>query len=109
MTPEPTKPFTTDGCSGGMSWFWRTFLRTPPPWEGACIRHDKAYWHGGTALDREVADRILLRSVAAQGYPVIAVLMFLAVRIGGVPWLPTPWRWNYGHSFCRSWRYFDGR
>ncbi|MBE1285753.1 MAG: hypothetical protein GJ676_20745 [Rhodobacteraceae bacterium] len=46
-------PFTTDGCSGGLSWAW-THLTTvfptlaepdgePPPWELCCVAHDRAY------------------------------------------------------------------
>lgn len=23
-------------------------------------------------------------------------IMYLGIRIGGSPWLPTPWRWGYG-------------
>jgi hypothetical protein len=23
-------------------------------------------------------------------------LFYAAVRVGGTPWLPTPWRWGYG-------------
>ncbi len=23
-------------------------------------------------------------------------IMYIGVRIGGSPWLPTPWRWGYG-------------
>ena len=47
--------FTTDGCSGGMSWFWRNVLGHAPPWEGYCIDHDKKYWEGGTKRDRQIA------------------------------------------------------
>jgi len=90
------KPFTTDGCSGGMSWLWRTVLRRTPPWEGDCIEHDRAYWAGGTKQQRLEADRVLAASVARKGYPLIGALMYYAVRLGGVPWLPTSWRWGYG-------------
>lgn len=56
--PETTlAPFTTDGCSGGMSSLW-TFIaeRYPafaeaheagPPWEECCVIHDRAYHTGG--------------------------------------------------------------
>ena len=27
------------------------------------------------------------------------VLMFLGVRFGGVHWLPTHWRWGFGHDY----------
>ncbi|MEP1200150.1 hypothetical protein [Tateyamaria sp.] len=53
---DPT-PFTTDGCSGGMSSLW-TFMaeRYPafseahggvPPWETCCVTHDRAYHDAG--------------------------------------------------------------
>lgn len=91
------KPFTTDGCSGGMSWFWRLVFRHPPPWEGACIEHDKRYWEGGTANDRQQADLDLEEAVIAKGYPHLAAVMYYAIRIGGHPWWPFSWRWDYGN------------
>ena len=95
-------PFTTDGCSGGMSWAWKLVLRRPPPWEGACVEHDKSYWQSGTHHDKLVADRLLASRVAGEGYPVIAALMYYAVRVGGHPLLPTPWRWGYGWKYPRG-------
>jgi len=61
------KPFTTDGCSGFMSFFWRTVLRKPPPWEGCCFAHDKTYWQGGPKELRLKADTEVMRCVAAGG------------------------------------------
>ncbi|RYH09599.1 hypothetical protein [Tropicimonas sp. IMCC6043] len=50
-------PFTTDGCSGGMSSLWSfTAERYPgfaeahggvPPWEDCCVTHDRAYHAAG--------------------------------------------------------------
>ncbi|MCP4820120.1 MAG: hypothetical protein GY883_13080 [Shimia sp.] len=50
-------PFTTDGCSGGMSSVWRAVAQVfpkfrevqgeVPPWEGCCVIHDEAYHLGG--------------------------------------------------------------
>lgn len=50
-------PFTTDGCSGGLSSAWDymasvlpEFGKThgqAPPWENCCIEHDRAYHNGG--------------------------------------------------------------
>lgn len=50
-------PFTTDGCSGGLSIGWeylagkiQSFQKTHgtlPPWESCCITHDKAYHTAG--------------------------------------------------------------
>jgi hypothetical protein len=58
-------PFTTDGCSGGMSSVW-VFIaeRYPafaevhegvPPWEDCCIRHDRVYHSGGADPDPEAS------------------------------------------------------
>ena len=85
-----------------MSWFWRTVLRHPPPWEGDCEEHDESYWRGGSRLDRLLADRKLASKVAARGYPIIAATMYYAVRVGGVWWLPLPWRWNYGYNWPKG-------
>jgi hypothetical protein len=75
-------PFTTDGCSGGMSSLWTfTAERYPafaeahegvPPWEHCCVAHDRAYHAGGGDPDPEAsyaarieADEALQRCVAA--------------------------------------------
>jgi len=75
-------PFTTDGCSGGMSALW-TFIaeRYPafaeahqgvPPWQDCCVAHDRAYHSGGVDPDPEAsyaariaADEELQRCVTA--------------------------------------------
>lgn len=98
----PDFPYTTDGCSGGMSALWRLACGTPPPWEQRCIEHDRSYWRGGTACDRRRADAILLSQVARKGYPVVAIIMWSAVRLGGHPLLPFPWRWGYGWKYPRK-------
>ncbi len=84
-----------DGCSGGMSKFWRKILKRPPPWEHCCDEHDIAYAKGGTEIERFCSDMKLYFCVYENGYPVVAKIMFKAVRIGGVPWLPTPYRWGF--------------
>jgi hypothetical protein len=89
-------PFTTDGCSGGMTALWRMVYRRDPPWNDLCIEHDKAYWVGGSVHDRREADRRLMAGVTLNGHPVFAFAMWCAVRIGGHPLLPFPWRWGYG-------------
>jgi len=50
-------PFTTDGCSGGLSagwdylgaWFarFRTVHGDRPPWESCCVAHDRLYHAAG--------------------------------------------------------------
>ena len=85
---KPDYPFTTDGCSGGMSALWRLILNRRPPWEGLCIIHDRAYWQGGTRIDRLKADRELLIGLINSGYPLIGIIMYYGVRVGGHPALP---------------------
>jgi hypothetical protein len=75
-------PFTTDGCSGGMSEVWTLLSaafpafaethRERPPWEACCVAHDRAYHLGGPNPDpaasfaaREAADEALAACVRA--------------------------------------------
>jgi hypothetical protein len=82
---QPDFIFTTDGCS-----------RWPDDsWLGCCIVHDITYWCGGSAQDRKDADQELMQCVNSKNSPV-GTIMYSGVRIAGVPWLPTPWRWGYG-------------
>ena len=97
--PNYLAEFQTDGCSGGMSWAWRKFLGSAPPWEGCCVKHDMAYWRGGFYKDRREADLELARCVRNHGHPIWAVLMYIGVRIGGSPIWPAPWRWGYGWEY----------
>lgn len=87
-----------------MSWFWRTFVSAEPPWEGDCTEHDKAYWQGGSAKQRRKADANLLIKVAGRGYVLVAIAMWISVRVGGHPLLPTSWRWGYGWKYLRWYR-----
>lgn len=51
-------PFTTDGCSGGLSEGWSTLSKIfpafkakfgdAPPYESCCVVHDRDYWRGET-------------------------------------------------------------
>jgi len=84
-------PFTTDGCSGGMSATWKTVAEMfpgfaelhehTPPWESCCVTHDQAYHLGGAVLTpkasfdaRLEADQILEQCVlatAAENYDML--------------------------------------
>jgi hypothetical protein len=82
---QPDFIFTTDGCS-----------RAPDDhWLACCIVHDIAYWCGGSQADRQAADQALKQCVNKQAN-VIGSFFYFGVRLGGTPWLPTPWRWGYG-------------
>jgi len=103
----PPSDFETDGCSGGMSKLWRKVFKTPPPWEECCVEHDYEYWLGGTWPQRLAADLRLAACVADPRYgggahPFWAIIMFLAVHIGGAALWPVPWRWGYGWKYPRS-------
>ena len=90
------KPFTTDQCSGGPE----GPKDNPGVWCDCCLEHDRAYWQGGTRVQRRQADRALKQCVREHGYKGQSGVMHAAVRIFGSPFLPFPWRWGYG------WRYF---
>jgi hypothetical protein len=99
VQPQPLYRFTSDGCSGGMSFAWHVALGHGPDWEHCCVAHDFAYWRGGSSDDRQNADAHLLQCVDASGHPLWAWLMWLGVRPGGSPYLPTAWRWGYGWAY----------
>ncbi|MEG7522336.1 MAG: hypothetical protein M3H12_04455 [Chromatiales bacterium] len=93
-----------DGCSGGMSFFWKNVLGKTPPWEGCCDAHDQRYAVGGTEEQRWQADLELKACVTNKGHPNWASVMWVMVRMGGVPWLPLPWRWGFDTTY---WNYSD--
>lgn len=68
-------------------------------WVECCVSHDIAYWCGGTADERRTADRELGECVVDTGRPTLGWWMGKGVRVGGVPWAPTPWRWGYGRDW----------
>ncbi|MEQ2355421.1 hypothetical protein [Pseudoalteromonas piscicida] len=94
---DELKPFTSDGCSA----FPDGTLAQNELWLSCCTAHDFAYWKGGTAIERENADIALQKCVAAVGQEEVATLMLAGVRLGGLPYLPTPFRWGYGWSYPR--------
>lgn len=61
--PAALVPFTTDGCSGGMSAAWGSMARAFPwfarvfeheaPWHDCCVEHDRAYHLGGENANAE--------------------------------------------------------
>jgi hypothetical protein len=84
--PLPPHPFTTDQCSA-----W-----PDGDWYACCIEHDYAYWCGGSAKQRAIADNQLKRCVKAKGHPVMGKIMHWGTRLGGLSIWPLPWRWGYG-------------
>ena len=80
--------FKSDGCS----------LFPDGNYHDCCVEHDKAYYFGGTKAERKAADRQLCDCVRAKGHRFLAPMMYLGVRVGGVAWLPTPFRWGFGNT-----------
>jgi hypothetical protein len=112
LSPQPDYRFSSDGCSGLMSWAWQTVTGHGPPWEGCCVVHDRAYWAGGTRAARRETDRKLRACVIAKAREyaligqclivVLAWLMWAAVRVGGGPYLPHSYRWGFGWHWPRG-------
>ncbi|MFA0790101.1 FAD-binding oxidoreductase [Microbulbifer echini] len=73
-------------------------------WLDCCRVHDYAYWKGGSYAQRQEADRNLEACVAKTGESEVALLMLVGVRVGGTPFLPTPFRWGYGWPYLRGYR-----
>ncbi len=100
LAAEQLEIFTTDGCSS----FPDGTPKQQSIWLECCIRHDLAYWKGGSYDERLRADQALERCVAGVGEPEIAGLMLAGVRVGGSPYYPTPYRWGYGWPFMRGYK-----
>ena len=77
-------PFTTDGCSGGLSASWQSVAaywpqfaaeyKQHPPFDSCCITHDRAYHNAGSAHSvtasytaRLTADQALQACVISTG------------------------------------------
>ena len=85
VAKQPDYIFTTDGCT---RWF-------DDSWVACCIVHDISYWCGGSEQDRKEADRELKQCVNSK-MNMMGNILYVGVKLGGHPWLPTPWRWGYG-------------
>jgi len=93
--------FTSDGCS----LFIDGTFEKPELWKECCLLHDMAYWRGGTEEEREQADLSFKACVEKKtGDPVLANLMYEAVRVGGEPYFPTWYRWGYGWPIGRGYK-----
>jgi hypothetical protein len=83
--------FESDGCS----------LFPDGDYRDCCVQHDLAYFSGGSWKARWRADDQLRKCVAGKRglqHRPLSFLMWLGVRVGGVPWLPTPFRWGFGRK-----------
>lgn len=92
---DQKKEFVSDGCT----LFRRDDLHQ------CCVVHDRAYWEGGSSISRRNAD--LKFKECVQGISQNTMLsqgMYVAVRLGGSPYIKTPWRWGFGWEYGRGYR-----
>lgn len=88
---EPPADFKGDGCTAFPD----------GDWGDCCFQHDKAYFRGGTAKERREADKKLFQCVNAkkgQHHAIIAPIMWMGVRIGGMELLQAPFSWGFGQN-----------
>ena len=81
--------FKSDGCS----------LFPDGNYRDCCVAHDLDYYHGGSCAERRASDDRLYRCVKnKKGWynKFVAPIMWIGVRVGGVSFLPTPFRWGFG-------------
>ena len=94
-------PFTSDGCS----LFPDGTFKDRSNWCDCCLTHDFAYWQGGSAEERNLADATLRDCVLTQtGDQQLAETMYLGVRAAGHPAFPTWYRWGYGWPYGRGYQ-----
>jgi len=89
LPKEVPADFTSDGCS----------LFPDCNYRHCCIEHDKDYYSGGSGKERWRSDNRLYRCVRrSNGWQneIIAPVIWLGVRVFGVSFLPTPFRWGFG-------------
>ena len=95
QTRESAVPadFKSDGCS----------LFPDGNYRDCCVEHDKTYFVGGSCKERRAADKELYRCVRSKGNgKFLSSIIYLGVRVGGVSFLPTPFRWGFGNKFPRK-------
>lgn len=129
--------FKSDGCSGAVSDAWRLAARElpdtfpklagnyaevdEPPFEYACIAHDRIYHKGeGGYVGRLKADNALREEILTYSmshledikertglehdesalflYEIIAEAVYRGVRIGGAPCTGQQYAWGYGYN-----------
>ena len=93
FTNETQVTFVSDGCT----------LFPDGNWGECCVVHDIAYWDGGSKTQRLHADQVLASCIVNHTQSLaLSNLVFLGVRLGGTPFLPTYWRWGFGWAYGRG-------
>ena len=85
----------SDGCTGFPDGNYRD----------CCVAHDREYFFGGSSKERWRSDNKLFECVWAKPKfynKMIAPVMWLGVRVFGVPWLNTKASWGFGKRKKKS-------
>lgn len=85
----PLAEFKSDGCT----WF------PDGNYFDCCVAHDREYFAGGSWTARWRSDKKLFLCVAAKPKfynKLLAPVIWLGVRAGGVPWLNAGFSWGFG-------------
>lgn len=94
------RPFTSDGCSSSPDGIPLT--KKSDVWVDCCIRHDTAYWMGGTREEKKKADEDLSSCIADLGYPKLGTMYKGFVREFGGPNSIHSYRWGFGWNQKRK-------
>lgn len=68
-------------------------------YEDCCVAHDREYFFGGSWKERWRSDKKLFQCVWSKPKfynKIVAPVMWLGVRVFGVPWLKTKASWGFG-------------
>ncbi len=89
------RPFSTDGCSQSPNEFPNAVIVE------CCVKHDVAYWLGGTAEEKLASDENLEQCIAAKTNALTGKAYRAGVAIGGTPLGYNSFRWGYGWDTLR--------
>lgn len=93
--PMPTE-FRSDNCT----------LFPDGDYAECCVAHDRDYFFGGSLKERRSSDKRLRNCVKSKGKGwerrLLANAMYIGVRLGGISFLPTPFRWGFGNRWPRQ-------
>lgn len=89
----PTTLEWSESESDGCTWF------PDGNYRDCCVAHDREYFFGGSSKERWRSDKKLFQCVWAKPKfynKLVAPVMWLGVRVFGVPWLKTKASWGFG-------------
>ncbi|WP_127716847.1 hypothetical protein [Halobacteriovorax sp. HLS] len=87
------KPFETDLCT----MFSEETRDGKISWEDCCIKHDLAYWVGGTKDDMKRADLEIRSCVKSKGLSKLSYMMYLGIKIGHLSPIKNKYKWGWAY------------